>query len=259
VSEDLTLWAELLESTIENEKLSLFDRAFVLSATSSTQDAARRLCGNSPGAVVIAGRQLEGRGRMGRAWDQRGEAGLAITFVLPAQRFASSHLSVAGGLAALRAIESCLAADAAKIGLRWPNDVVTVADDRKLAGVLIEIIDSLALVGIGINVHAMPDGWPSDLSGAACSIADLGGRIQRIELAQRLMVCLHECVQSSTEQLTDQWMKRDTLQGRRARFLCGGECYDGTVDSISPLHEIALRLDSGMQIRLSAAQTTRLR
>jgi len=45
VSEDLTLWAELLESTIENEKLSLFDRAFVLSATSSTQDAARRLCG----------------------------------------------------------------------------------------------------------------------------------------------------------------------------------------------------------------------
>jgi BirA family biotin operon repressor/biotin-[acetyl-CoA-carboxylase] ligase len=62
-------------------------------------------------------------------------------------------------------------------GLKWPNDLVVVADsragadsrpgtDRKLAGVLAEVDGSAVVVGIGINVN-----WPADLPDELSAIA----------------------------------------------------------------------------------------
>jgi BirA family transcriptional regulator, biotin operon repressor / biotin---[acetyl-CoA-carboxylase] ligase len=253
VSEDLTFWAEHLEDAIEQDRLSVFDRVYVLTATNSTQDAARRLCGSRPGAVVIASRQLAGRGRLGRTWEQKSGLGIAMTFVLPDGRFNQGQLALAGGVAAVRAAEHSLGGTAARLGLRWPNDVLEREKGRKLGGVLVEISSPLALLGIGVNILQEPGDWPEHLSGRACSLRELGAACERLEFARTLMRQVERALTCSPDELVACWSEHDLLRGSRSEFVCGGRKYCGTVESISPTHEISIRLDGGQDVRLPAA------
>ncbi|MEA3122170.1 MAG: BirA family transcriptional regulator [Paraburkholderia sp.] len=112
-------------------------------------------------AVRVAYRQTAGRGRQGRNW--YAEPGRALMFslacVLPRPLAGLTGLSLAVGVAlveALRALPGLTAGDAARIGLKWPNDILL--DEGKLAGILIETAwstpaASAAVVGIGLNLR----------------------------------------------------------------------------------------------------------
>ena len=41
------------------------------------------------------------------------------------------------------------------LGLKWPNDVL--ADERKLAGILLETSGNSLIVGIGVNLVSAPE------------------------------------------------------------------------------------------------------
>jgi BirA family transcriptional regulator, biotin operon repressor / biotin---[acetyl-CoA-carboxylase] ligase len=253
--EDLTLWADHLESAIEAEGLILFDRVFVLGATGSTQDAARRLCGPRPGAVVVAGRQLAGRGRHGKSWEQHAGLGVAVTFVLPADILPASVLSLAAGLAAAEAVEHMVGRPEVRIGLRWPNDVMECGQGRKVAGVLIEVVSPLLLIGVGINVLQAPSDWQPQLAGRACSIQELGGNPDRLETVRSVMIHLERAMGLDSQTLRDRWLERDTLCGQHAELVHNGRTYAGTVESISPAHEIIIRHANGEVAHLPAAAT----
>jgi BirA family biotin operon repressor/biotin-[acetyl-CoA-carboxylase] ligase len=257
MTENLTEWAEHLEGVIEAERLTLFDRVFVLSACASTQDAARRLCGTRPGAVVIAGRQTAGRGRLGREWVQKGGMGIAMTFVLPEGRFELGTLSIAAGVAAAEAAQSAVAHHAGRIGLRWPNDVVCRESGRKVAGVLIERSPG-ALVGVGMNVLQKAGDWPVGLADRAYSLAELGSDITRLEVACRLMVRIERALSRSAAELANQWAQLDTLMGVSAEFAYNNTRYQGVVEGIDPSHEIVIRAHDGARHRLPCLQTSLL-
>jgi len=60
-----------------------FRQVRVLRETASTQDAADE--GSLPvGSLVTAGRQSAGRGRLGHAWADTADEGVACTFAVPA-------------------------------------------------------------------------------------------------------------------------------------------------------------------------------
>lgn len=254
MTENLTEWAEQLEGVIEAERLALFDRVFVLSACASTQDAARRLCGARPGAVVIAGRQTAGRGRLGREWVQKGGMGIAMTFVLPEGRFDLGTLSIAAGVAAAEAAQSAVNHQPGRVGLRWPNDVVCRDSGRKIAGVLIER-SPVALVGIGMNVLQKAGDWPVELANRACSLAELGSDITRLEVARRLMVRIERALTRSAAELVNEWVALDTLIGTSAEFAHNNTRYQGVVEGIDPSHEIVIRAGDGERHRLPCLQT----
>jgi biotin-[acetyl-CoA-carboxylase] ligase BirA-like protein len=257
--DDLTRWAEALEETIAAERLARFDRAYVLTVTASTQDAARRLCASRPGAVVVAGRQTAGRGRFGRPWEHTADLGVAVTFVAPSAEFTPGQLSLASGVAAVRACEALLGqASPVRLGLRWPNDVVDMASRRKLAGVLVEIAEPVALIGVGLNVlHTEPD-WGAGLASKAVSLKSLGSATTRLDAACRLMIELERALDLPLDALVREWSTRDALLGRRAEFEHAGARYTGTVKSVSPLHEIILEAEDGAFRSLPAAATTLL-
>lgn len=60
----------------------------------------------------------------------------------------------------------------------------------------------------------------------------------------------------SDDRLLAAWRGRDVLMMRTVTFIVGGRHVRGTVESISPAHEIILRTESGMPIRLGAAEAT---
>lgn len=195
--DELEIWADQLESAIAGSRL--FNRVRVLRETGSTQDAARAAAGGRPGLILAAGVQTGGRGQHGRTWEQSAGLGVAITFVI--KEAESQTLARAAGVAAFDACESMLSADR-PLRIKPPNDVVveTPGERGKLAGVLIEQGDGLAMVGVGINVGQAADDFPSELRQTATSLRMLGAVCGRIEV----MIALTHAMQS--------WLQRQDLQ-----------------------------------------------
>jgi BirA family transcriptional regulator, biotin operon repressor / biotin---[acetyl-CoA-carboxylase] ligase len=95
---------------------------------------------------------------------------------------------VATALAVADACESV-----APVALKWPNDVVSAGDGRKLAGLLVETTvtgERLrgAVLGIGINVNWRRAEMPPELAESATSLADLSGAsVDRDALLGRIL------------------------------------------------------------------------
>ena len=136
----------------------------VLPSTDSTNadlaDAARD---DAPeGTAIVADHQTGGRGRLGRGWAFPARSGIALSMLVrpdtvPAERW--PWLPLLTGIAAYEALRDVAGIDAE---LKWPNDVLV--DDRKLAGILVERIETptgpAAVVGIGLNVSLADDELP---------------------------------------------------------------------------------------------------
>jgi BirA family biotin operon repressor/biotin-[acetyl-CoA-carboxylase] ligase len=141
---------------------SLWRRIDVRAETGSTNadvaDAARR--GEPEGLVVVAERQLAGRGRRDRHWASPPRAGLTLSVLLrPGPAVAPKAwgwLPLLAGVALRDAVRDRAAVDAA---LKWPNDLLV--GDAKCAGILAEVIGDAVVVGVGLNVTTRADELPS--------------------------------------------------------------------------------------------------
>ena len=92
-------------------------------------------------------------------------------------------LSLAAGVAVAEALSDVAGLSAR---LKWPNDVLT--SGRKIAGVLLERITDVVVIGIGVNV-AQPS-FGAELSKLATSIAIEGGRADREALLRGVLGAL---------------------------------------------------------------------
>ncbi|MFL6414047.1 MAG: biotin--[acetyl-CoA-carboxylase] ligase [Bryobacteraceae bacterium] len=118
----------------------------------STMIEASRIArsGAPHGTLVIAEKQTEGVGRMGRSWTSEPEVGIYCSVILrlelPQEQLPLVSLLL--GIATAKAIES---STGIVCDLRWPNDVLV--GERKVAGVLAHLAESCIIAGIGINVN----------------------------------------------------------------------------------------------------------
>lgn len=127
----------------------------------STMDLAHEAAarGAPHGHVVVADRQVAGRGRGGRPWASEPGAGTwASVVVRDVEPEALGVLSLRVGLA-LAAHPVLRAAALAPLSLKWPNDLF--AGEAKLAGVLVEArwrgaVADWVIVGVGCNVRVPP-------------------------------------------------------------------------------------------------------
>ncbi len=142
--------------------------------------AALAAAGCLHGTALVAEEQTAGIGRHGHSWHSEPGAGLYVSVVLRLPE-TSPVLTLALGLATVDAIRNTtgLVCD-----LRWPNDVL--AGERKLAGIIVQMADSAAIAGIGINVNHT--GFPPDLAALATSLRLQTGRlVDREALLENLL------------------------------------------------------------------------
>jgi BirA family biotin operon repressor/biotin-[acetyl-CoA-carboxylase] ligase len=231
---------------VESGSFRHFHRLVVVPETPSTQDAARELCAGTAGLIVIAERQTAGRGRLGRVWEQH--SGLAATFVVKRARSVSEGiLPLAAGVAAAEACQECCGV---RLALRWPNDVVTGGGGLKVAGVLIEASGDLAVVGVGINAADAPPHLP------ATSLAALGSRVTRGEVALALARRLDAALSLGASDVLARWNSRDCLVGTTRTFVHDGRHITGTVSALEPTAAITVVDSGGVTHRLPAASTS---
>lgn len=136
----------------------------VLPEIDSTNAEAQRRAASYAGPLwILALRQVAGRGRRGRAWQD------------PAGNFAATYLSRPEGppdQVALRSFVAALALHetlvrvtgrAEAFALKWPNDVLL--NGGKLAGILLESLGhrggvGYLAIGIGVNLREAPEAEP---------------------------------------------------------------------------------------------------
>jgi BirA family biotin operon repressor/biotin-[acetyl-CoA-carboxylase] ligase len=129
--------------------------------TGSTNATALRMAeGGAPEwTLVAAGHQTEGRGRLGRTWEDRPDNGLMCSFVLrPGTGLAPSRAGLLTLLAGAATAEAArgLGAD---LGCKWPNDLMVGA--AKAGGILAEANVTggelrYVVVGLGVNLGEVP-------------------------------------------------------------------------------------------------------
>ena len=158
----------------------------------------RLLADDDPeGAVVATDHQTEGRGRLGRVWeDVPGRAILMSVLLRPrAPMPLWPELSLVAGEAVARALRAETGIDAS---LRHPNDVVVAG--RKLVGVLPEARSGRVVLGIGANVNQTAEELPAGTAKPPTSVrVELGREVERAPLAAAILYEL--------ELGYDTWMK----------------------------------------------------
>lgn len=182
--------------------------------------------------VLLAERQTGGRGRRGRSW----ESPLGANLYLSLARSFEGGLARLGGLSLVAGIavaEALRASGFARVGLKWPNDLVV--DDgaglRKLGGLLVEGGGehggpASAVVGLGLNV-TMPARGARRIDQPWIDLAALGPTPGRTALAAavlaHLLPALARFDREGFTPFAARWQACDVLRGREATLhLHGG-------------------------------------
>ncbi|MFQ5908184.1 MAG: biotin--[acetyl-CoA-carboxylase] ligase [Thermoplasmata archaeon] len=157
------------------------------SVVDSTNDEAKALIaeGAAPWTVVVAEKQVAGKGRFGRSWaSPRG--GLYLSVVLPQELEKLPLLSMAASLA----VAEVLDAWGLSVAVKWPNDVQV--GNAKVAGILVEGLvrpgGYWAVVGIGVNSDVPTEKLRGRLDNPVTTLRhELGDRVDNEELRTRLL------------------------------------------------------------------------
>jgi BirA family biotin operon repressor/biotin-[acetyl-CoA-carboxylase] ligase len=147
----------------------------------------QRLLGDDDpeGTTVVTDHQTQGRGRLGRTWeDAPGRSILMSVLLLPRPPMPLwPELSLVAGEAVAQALRSETGIDAS---LRHPNDVVVAG--RKLVGVLPEARTGRVVLGIGVNVNQLPEELPADTAKPPTSVRiELGREVERAPLLAAIL------------------------------------------------------------------------
>ena len=244
-------WSDALHNAMVG--LTHFNCATVLSETDSTQDVAAK---SALGCVVTTGRQRAGRGRLGHLWADTGHHGLAATFVVQTQL--PERLAMASAVATATTLRSLVQHNvAARIGVKWPNDIVvarTGGEPQKIAGILIEGHGDRALVGIGIN--ARQPTFEKSIAQRAMSLMQLGQPCDRLMVLIELTKQLDHFLSASDRVIEEAYEKLDRTAGLRMKFLTPQGIVEGIVLRCDPA--IGLMVQTAIGVRHLPSATTRV-
>lgn len=194
-------------------------RVALFAEVNSTMDEAHRFAeaGAPGGTVVIADRQLAGRGRFGRTWTS--EAGLGLWMSVLNRDVEQTGLDVLSLRIGLRLAAVLDQFSDGPVTLKWPNDLLV--DRCKLAGILVEArwrgaAIEWAVIGVGINIVA-----PADQPFAT----GLRAGTRRIDLVRAVVGQVSEACVVPGELTADElvaFSARDAARGRQVKEPAAG-------------------------------------
>jgi len=216
----------------------------VLEEATSTNDVAAQWGreGMAEGAVVFAGRQTAGRGRMGRRWESEG--GLCFSVLLRPALADWTRLTTWAGVAVARGIEAAL--PGSRAGLKWPNDVWL--NGKKVAGILCESepgAQGWVVVGIGVNVNGVPEAFRD----RATSLREAGGApLDRQAVAAALLREMDISYGGDFPQIVAEAESRSVLMGRRVTLHAPTETCEATAEGLEPDGSLRVRREGEVRV-----------
>jgi len=213
--------------------------------------------GAPEGAVLAAGHQTAGRGRLGRKFHSPEGRGAYFSLLLRPRYKACdvALITPAAAVAAALAIEDVTGV---RVGIKWVNDLFL--NGKKVCGILTEAVlgrDSgfveSAIVGIGINVAQPETGFPEELGCIATALTDSNAAAGR--LCNRLIAATLDHFWGFYQNLT----AREFLGEYRGRStLLGQDIYVLATDREKCARALAIDDDCRLFVRYENGETAAL-
>ncbi|MFJ2467827.1 bifunctional biotin--[acetyl-CoA-carboxylase] ligase/biotin operon repressor BirA [Pseudomonas sp. NPDC087615] len=237
----------------------------VFDSIDSTNAEALRAIGRGQAApfLVLAERQISGRGRRGRKWVSPFAENLYYSLVLRIDGGMRQleGLSLVVGLAVMRTLQKLGVTGA---GLKWPNDVLV--GNKKIAGILLELVGDPAdvchvVLGIGINVNMqvaeeVDQQWTSMRleSGKACD-----RNVLVFELSEQLRSYIQRQQVGGFSVLQAEWEENHLWQERSVSLIAGVNRIDGVVLGIDSQGALRLQVSGVEKVFSGGELSLRLR
>lgn len=172
--------AKQIEEGLQRAGLSV--RVVCKEETGSTnEDAAAAVKDSDKPVLVIADRQLKGRGRRGRDFYSPSGTGIYMSLALKnaTELFRTVKVTATAAVAVAEAIDKAVFAGENTSLIKWVNDIYL--GKRKVCGILSEAVIEpgtgecgYIVAGIGINVYEPSGGFPVDIENKAGYLIDAG-------------------------------------------------------------------------------------
>jgi len=225
----------------------------------STQEVAKRLAndGAKEGAIVIAERQSNGRGRMGRGWFSP-SGGVWLSVILrPRTNLQAQRFTLLAGVAVARAVNLFYGLEAK---IKWPNDILV--NGKKVCGILAEVsaeMDAInyLILGIGVNVNVYLTTADGKLLQTATSIKEvLGRKVSRVGFVQVMLEELEQLYRLLSAEgfkpILSEWKKLSGILGAWIRVSFRGEEFEGWARDVDEDGFLIVELDDGSLRRVVA-------
>ncbi len=192
--------------------------------------------------VCLAECMTAGRGRQDRKWHGGAYQNVLLSLAWQVNRDVNRLAGLSLAIAVM--IIDCLVSICdAPFKVKWPNDVLVY--NRKLSGILIEIKDDFAIIGIGINCD-LSTAQEATIDQPVTSLAQIMGQtVDRNILIPQLLASLARGLEEFTvaglESFRDAWTSLHAHQGKLIR-VAGPPIQTGTVQGID--HRGALVIKS---------------
>ncbi|MBF0612510.1 MAG: biotin--[acetyl-CoA-carboxylase] ligase [Magnetococcales bacterium] len=179
--------------------------------------------------LVATDEQTHGRGRGQRQWVAPAGKNLSFSILLRPQ-LPMMQVQLFTLLAGVALAETLDEWGVSGHHLKWPNDLYI--GSRKLAGILTEASSigsqvSFLVVGVGVNVNALPSEYPPELQGRVTSLAWESGQSQPRGLLLKSLVShfdrwQQDFLEAGFGPLRERWLHHWQGRGQPLRFYQDG-------------------------------------
>ncbi len=220
----------------------------------------RAAAGVPEGAVIIAGSQSAGRGRMGRSFFSPEGTGVYMSMLLrPVARKPAEAVKLTT-MAAVAACEAVSAVCGKEPGIKWVNDIFI--DGKKTMGILTEAAFDAsgsrieyAVLGIGMNAYAPVGGFPAELSEIAGAVFDEKKQDGRNRLAAEFINRFMSIYKSgSASGYTEKYRSLSLAVGKRVNVISGDDVSPAEVLDVDDECRLLVKFGDGTVKKLSSGE-----
>jgi BirA family transcriptional regulator, biotin operon repressor / biotin---[acetyl-CoA-carboxylase] ligase len=216
--------------------------------------------GAAAGLIVLARQQTAGRGRLGRTWVSKPDAGIYMSILLRPENKsigALSLLTMAAGVAVSNAIRETTGI---LVGLKWVNDLVV--DGRKVGGILAETSGRAPLyiiLGIGINTQLDVMTLPDELQDQVASLHALcthqiDPNALVCSIAQEVETIYNRLLANETAPILEQWRERSVTLGQNVMANVGAKTIEGKAVDITESGALLIQTLDGHIEQINAGE-----
>ena len=230
----------------------------------STNTEAKRLAeeGAAHGTLVVADRQLAGKGRRGRRWNSPSGGNIYMTLLLRPDLDPDDApmLTLVMACSVARGIQKQTGLTAQ---IKWPNDIIV--HGKKVCGILTEMSAKAGyihyvVIGIGINVNT--EEFPEELRETATSIRlETGRTFSKNTLIADVMDFFQKDYQIFMKEknlsgLLDYYNGLLVNRGREVRILGVRDQYNAVASGINPRGELLVKRENGQEETVFAGEVS---
>ncbi|WP_233439047.1 bifunctional biotin--[acetyl-CoA-carboxylase] ligase/biotin operon repressor BirA [Aggregatibacter actinomycetemcomitans] len=202
------------------------------------------------GDLCLAEYQTTGRGRRGRQWISPFAGQIIMSFYWQLNPTKSlDGLSSVIGLAIVQALAEL---DMYGFQVKWPNDILV--NDRKLAGILVEIVNRKngmlnLIVGIGMNISL---GQNKKIDQPWAELSEFFPQVDREQIIIKMTKTIYRYLERFEQhgidaELQQQWLNHDAYFGAEVNVITEKSAISGTEQGIDAAGHLCVITENGRQ------------